>query len=279
MPNYRLNHDQCRHKVCVVCLGKAKGKITPRLKELIVNHVFDGYIWNMDHLPCAICDTCRISLGTCNNPDPRKRIPMPKKCDHVQLLHKIVTCDITSTCCTCDICESAKAKGGSAANKSSTKQSRGRPSRTQTKKPVTMTLCSVCKGTRKRFVTHKCNEIEKYKNVQQLLSPKSQELVSSTFIRQKSSSECSKSESTLMTRGRPMKVTVPGIHKLESPKPQISHQTLLNMQAKRNLSDIATLNIAQDLRQGGGDVEPKFKPALLNRGKLLSDYFEPKVIP
>ena len=51
------------------------------------------------------------------------------------------------------------------------------------------------------------------------------------------------------------------------------------MQAKCNLSDIATLNIARDIRQGGGDVEPNFKPALLNRGKLLSDFVEPKVIP
>ena len=97
------------------------------------------------------------------------------------------------------------------------------------------------------------------------MSPKSQELVSSTFIRQKSTSEGSKSESTsLRSRGRPMNVSVKGIHKLESAQPTISHKTLLDIQTKRNLSDIGTLHIAQDLRQalrrqGGGDVEPNFE--------------------
>ena len=51
------------------------------------------------------------------------------------------------------------------------------------------------------------------------------------------------------------------------------------MQVKRNLSDDGMKHIAQDLRQGGGDVEPKFMENLLNRGKMLSGYFGLKVIP
>ena len=198
---------------------------------------------------------------------------MKNKYDHAQLYDKLnnVSIDVSSRDCTCDICQSAKEKGH-------TKKPSG--PKNKKRKPVTLNLCSICKGNRKRGVSHKCNKTQTYKNIQELLSPKSQELVSSTFMKKMSESERCKSESlSIRARTRSMNVTVPGIRKIDPPKTQISHQTLLDMQAKCNLSDIATLNIARDIRQGGGDVEPNFKPALLNRGKLLSDFVEPKVIP
>ena len=264
MPTSEPNHDRCRHLVCVVCLGKtlipykrnAEPKrnrtITPKLKELIVEHVFDQYIENQDILPCALCDTCRIILRSRGNPDPSKWRPIRKQCDHAQLLVQLksLSDDVkTSTNCTCDVCRTAKFQG-------LRKKTVGRPS-TSAKKglPVTLPRCNICHGIRKRGLPHKCNEVEKYKNVQEMLSPKTQEHVSSTFIRQKSKSEITKSNDksngmSLRTRGRPMNIAVKGIHKLESPKPYVSHKTLLDIQAKRNLSHNLTLNIAQDLRQG-----------------------------
>ena len=286
MPTVEPNHEQCRHRVCVVCLEKATKPygatkqfctISPRLKELLAVHVFDQYLENENILPCAICVTCRIILRSRSNPDPSKWRPILRKCDHAQLVAKLelLTEDVkTSTVCTCDICHKAKLTG-------IVKKKVGRPSTSEKKiKPITLPRCSKCHGIRKRGTSHKCNDVQKYKHIEELLSPKSQEHVSSTFIRQKSKTEPSKSESMLLkTRGRPMSVSVKGIHKLESPKQKIPHKTLLDIQVKGNFSDRATMMIAHGFRQGGGDVEPTFERALINRGKELSDFFEPRVIP
>lgn len=278
MPDVKRSHDENRHKVCVNCLGKATKiscRITPKLKPLIVKHVFDGYRQNEDRLPCAICDTCRLALMSLQNPDSKRTLP--RKIDHAQLVDNLVTVDVSSTNCTCEICQSATLKGNKASTKSSTKVSRGRPTSNTKKKPVTLTLCSLCKGCRHRGKFHKCDETEKFKNVQKIMSPNTQELVASKVIKEKSTSEHPESgKISLKTRGRPMNVTVPGIRKLD--KPKISRQTLLDIQVQNNMSDNAMLKVSRGLRQGGGDVEPNFRPEMINRGNLLSDFFESKVI-
>ena len=275
MPNQALSHDHCRHRTCIACVGKARRAITPGLHDLIQKHVFPDYHEHQNKLPCKICDNCRKNLSSHSNPDSTKWKPMTNKCDHVQLLDQLNTLvhDVTSIDCTCDICKSAKRKGNNV------KRSRGPKTQRDTKtKPVTLSLCSKCMGTRKRGVVHKCNKVNKYKNVQQLLSPQTKELVSTSFIK-KSTSQRYKPESlSLRTRTRSMNVTVPGIRKMEEPKVKINHKMLLDMQLQENLSNKQTNRIASSFRQGGGDVEPNFRPALVSRGRVLSDFFEERSI-
>ena len=268
MPNTRLSHEQCRHKVCVICLGKGTRTITSWQKDMIQKNIFTKYKENQEILPCVICDTCRINIdsGKTN-----------ASINHTKLLNnlKSLSVDPAATSCSCEICHVAKLTGNRAKRKTSCKRRAGRP----TKEEPTVTICKKCMDVFKRG--HKCNMNKKYHNVKQLLSPKSHEVVTSSFIQQntKLRGVVTSDKMSIKTPGRPLNVAISGIKKLKKDNSQISNKTLLDMQVRRNLSDNSIMGIASDLRQGGGDVEPRFERELFNRGKLLSDFFESKEIP
>ena len=277
-------HEQNRQKVCLICIGKGHRKIPEQLKDLIQTHIFDDFIPHQNKLPCSICTTCRVNISSYRNVDTSKWLPLPQKYDYVQLLKDLerTTSDDVHCCCKlCEVATSSRIDHGNRSLKSGNKKPVGRPALNPKKakkfKPVSVRLCTRCHGEVRRGISHKCNESEKYKNIQQRLSPKSKERVASTFLREQSNSATSK-DISVKNRTRHMNVTVGGIKKIGNNNNQTSHQTLLGIQAKRNMSNNTMMHVAHDLRQGGGDIEPRFERELVNRGKMLSEFFEAKTI-
>ena len=59
-----MNHDQCREKVCIICIGKASysHKITPKLIELLKLHARDDFSIDDPAFPCGICNSCHSKI-------------------------------------------------------------------------------------------------------------------------------------------------------------------------------------------------------------------------
>ena len=60
-----MTHDQCRQKICILCLEKKKsvGPISPKVRDLIKDHIpgLENFE-NDERLPNAICARCRQAL-------------------------------------------------------------------------------------------------------------------------------------------------------------------------------------------------------------------------
>ena len=65
----KLSHDQCREKVCVVCIRKGYKTLTEDAARLVRIHVRENYNLEDPDYPCGICVTCYTNLKKEKNID------------------------------------------------------------------------------------------------------------------------------------------------------------------------------------------------------------------
>jgi hypothetical protein len=273
MPTFSLSHEENRGKVCVVCLLKGTRLLSAPICQLISMHLFDKFEKYSDLLPCAICDTCRIHLASRANSDQTQWKQLPPCCNYKELIHELTNLTAFTrahSVCVCTICNAGRAKMNPQLPQ---KTKRGRPRTTPPPVvPQSITLCTKCKGLIHKGITHKCTEAEKYNNVDGILSPHTKELIASRYLREKMSASGSNSVS-LITRAKPLLVESAVSRAKKKLDFSLSHDTMVNMQIENNWSDRETLRAARGIRQGGGDVKPHLREAIVTRGRVLSEHF------
>ena len=77
--NEKLTHDQCRLKICILCVDKKKGvgPISLKVRGFIKNHIPGLNFENDPRLPNGICDKCRKNIQ-----DPSKSHLLPERYDY-----------------------------------------------------------------------------------------------------------------------------------------------------------------------------------------------------
>ena len=156
-----MNHDECREKVCIVCIGKASysHKITPKLVDLLKLYARDDFSIDDSAFPSGICNTCHLAIHKkAREPESTVLAVEPFQPNREPHLRSKVVCD-------CRICEVAKISGAAAKKM---KKKRGRPSTTPPA-PSPTTMCAVCFTHLYVGCAHDCSKKTKLANIEKML--------------------------------------------------------------------------------------------------------------
>ena len=133
-----MTHDQCRQKICILCLEKKKsiGPISLKVRDLIKDHIpgLENFE-NDERLPNAICARCRQALTQSSK---RHLLPEPKE-------YSKFTSHNEDTCYLCKL----GSMDNIAAKKLASLVAAG-------KRGENLTLCSECLSYKAEGVTHDC---------------------------------------------------------------------------------------------------------------------------
>ena len=94
----RLTHDQCRLKVCVLCVKKKPSvrPISSKVRDLIQCHIPGLNFENDTRLPNAICNNCRGALQDSSKshllPEPQDYTKFTIQCPSPSSPHNDATC-------------------------------------------------------------------------------------------------------------------------------------------------------------------------------------------
>lgn len=194
-------HDECRNRVCILCLGKTKDmrRITDDYWTIIEEHVIQGLSRYDDRLPTVLCTTCIRVLRDYDKGIFSRQITV---FDH----SLIVTAPQTrqSSKCSCLVCAMASSVPKNIAAKTAaaalTIHKVGRPSASKyvsscsyffpsvSEAPTAIKICSHCFSLLAKGKSHVCSKSSRLQNMEQLLecgSPKFKEKVASNVIKRK----------------------------------------------------------------------------------------------
>ena len=214
----KLTHDQCRRKVCIICMQKCKGVqiISPSVQILIDDHFLTGLSWRLDsRLPNVMCIDCRMKLV---GKSQGKNVEMPPFFDYSKILRPQTRLLLASCVHNCAVCEIAAARpvfGPGIRNKKKKKglvQMPFLPATSTASLASAPLLCSLCGSIFGRGHTHVCRPSNWAKAAQNLPLEVREQLASST-IREKSLGSTNGDAVTLKTGGKEMRVL---------PNPQLS---------------------------------------------------------
>lgn len=113
MPNYKLDHQACRERVCLLCLKKASKRqtfINDKWKELIERFALPSYGQYCDFpsLPVVICDTCRTRMRRREEIGKKIALTVPKLSKFLDF--EVSEEALAKTDCTCIVCQVGHAR-------------------------------------------------------------------------------------------------------------------------------------------------------------------------
>ena len=62
LSTFDASHEECRHRVCIVCYGKGSRTFSETEIETIQDFLIDGFDTENSNSPCAACVKCHIML-------------------------------------------------------------------------------------------------------------------------------------------------------------------------------------------------------------------------
>ena len=157
MPS-KLDHNECREKVCVICIRKASRILSETEAEFIQNHLRENYKLNDPDFPCGLCAGCRIKLYA-KMKDTSLTIP-------VESFIPDRSIQLRSAECQCLICVVATADFNQTKKQ---KKRKGRPTAINTPVQRVVKKCSICWSDIYPGCRHKCNLY--YKNALNIKKP------------------------------------------------------------------------------------------------------------
>ncbi|KAJ6637216.1 Protein doublesex [Pseudolycoriella hygida] len=268
------SHEENRAKVCLWCFKKANRcgtrkfvKIMPNgnIENLINLHI--TYTVLNQHLPSAICSTCLRNLYKVKN-GTTLNIELP---DFSKLIAPVKTREAIKLPCNCTMCRLVKAplilKG---------KYTKART--TIVGKTPIPNMCRRCLTFVGRGKRHKCNSstrVENIKNIVQQTTPKGQEHVVSSILKEKVNETGSTTMLLSQRTGHRLRVSVNS--KKEKKETLISSSDILKMQVSLGLSQNETLEMASMIRTSTGNrkiIESNLKKKVSGQIHSLDDFFD-----
>ncbi len=182
-----MNHDECRRRVCIVCIGKASGtrEITQRKIELVKLYCRDDFSIDDPDYPCGLCNSCHSRLYKKERDSTTVIQVEPFTPDRSHMLRSIISCD-------CRICSVAKVSG---ALFKKLQKKRGRPKETQPQPPFkSVTVCAECLTELYQGCNHVCNRSTKLENIEKHLASPTKTTSTRLLKRQKQNQRPRKSQ-------------------------------------------------------------------------------------
>ena len=62
LSTFDASHEECRHRICIVCYGKGSRTFSETEIETIQDFLIDGFDTENSNFPCAACVKCNIML-------------------------------------------------------------------------------------------------------------------------------------------------------------------------------------------------------------------------
>ena len=289
-------HEDCRRRVCLICMCKSKVMctITDAIYIGIQEHVVDGLDRNDERLPVVLCGTCYMAVCEMRKGIFGRKLEI---FDHSKIATSRVTRSVSTMAlqqCTCIVYEVAKsvpsnlnkAAGGKAMK---TKKKRGRPSMdvlpsASKNKPAedTLYLCSICLSSVRRGLDHCCTKSKRIQNINDLANigtPKTKEKVASALVRRKLAetqivtSTPSATVTLASSLGRPLVLFANGSLRK---KLRFTAEDVSTIQTDMHLSNKQTLQLASHIRTVAAcrtAVQPHLKQILHRHNHRLDMLF------
>ena len=267
----RTHNEHCL-RICIACLKKPKGvrPIVPKsenlsLKSLLIRHL-KLEVQDFEFLTKVICPKCRIKIE-------KHQIDTvyPISVNYTALIENVrtnlsQTPDSTeSTNCECEICSIGSTSLH--ADKSAFLIETEIQSTAKIPLPRIADFFAQSKDLTKQ---------EKIKKIREETSPGSlDQLVSDVLSNKEKDSD--NNVHIKRVHGPPMKLNL-GTDKKS--KTVLDHKTLFRIKNETNASGNKILKIAKLIKNNSKDVkiEPNFKEALVQEGRILEEFFESKVV-
>ena len=161
-------HTNSRGKVCVVCLGKSKFKLTPNLISQLnqFTQIFDKISSDDERAPSAICGACRHLLqDKVKGKGQNKTFKFPLD---FRVESNVIIVEKSEGACVCTICKIASGLDGVFSKTNQPKNSGPKKSsKVESKK-----LCDECLGVFSPGISHVCNDHTTLENLKLFLQRK-----------------------------------------------------------------------------------------------------------
>ena len=276
MPHFARNHDISRKVVCILCLRKCNGNLTPVVIKRLHDHVQKDLDFQDQRIPEGICNSCRVNLLAVSEGGSAKQLPKLYDFTSIVLPKFLRSSPISCNCLICRIARkktpSPKTKVGRPAN-----PHQNEPSFSKTP-PSVEKQCQRYLSVIKKGKKHICTPSTKAKNLKELFTrfPKNGEKIASSVIKNKTPSPGGTIR--LSQFAGPSFPIVPGSSskiKTENLK-LLSTADMISLQQATQLSNSSTRKLASCLNRltpKGSGVEPNFQIKLAQAGKTLAGFF------
>ena len=253
--------------------------------QYIRNSWWPEYDHKNEMLPNVLCMSCRLKLSKNNDNSELNPPSLPPRIMYENLVFKPSTRQNLK--CSCEICLHGRFRWvelkehGEFLVLPSPKNAR----KTTPKSPKAETRCKKCFqviGKGRRHICNKTNKLQNLSGIVKSASIRTKSRVISGELTQAFSEAVRDKESnqlvvSLPTKGpNPLKiVNTATMNKV----PVITHQDLINLQNKVNLSDRGIKTVAEAFRVkcGRKSVEPHLESELVRRNKLLASLFDSSI--
>ena len=267
LSTFDASHEECRHRVCIVCYGKGSRTLSETEIQTIQDFLIDGFDIENSNFPCAACVKCHIMLLK-KHKDPDFLMPIrdidyePRRPTALRSIQQ----------CTCRICNVART-GGLQYRKTMMKKRGRRPTKEASLREF-FKVCGNCMAKIYRGSNHtaqscKSSRRAKIDNIEEMVkSPISLERLASRTIKKSS-------DSTLSTLGS-KKMRVENTDS-NTKRVLFSKEDVIGMQQDLQLSNKGTKILSRDIRIVTGSrksVESDIRKKLHDVYHQLDEFFE-----
>ena len=103
MPHFARIHDLSRKVVCILCLRKCNGSLTPVVIKRLHDHVQKDLDFQDQRIPEGICNSCRVNLLAVSEGGSAKQLPKLYDFTSVVLPMFLRSSPISCNCLICRI--------------------------------------------------------------------------------------------------------------------------------------------------------------------------------
>lgn len=297
MPWQPLNHEQLRECVCLLCFGKTKEmrKITPAQRQVIDQHLMEGYDHEDRRLPSALCGNCRTIVQKYASGDFSKTIEI---FDYSEVGNGPPMPTRSASACTCLLCKVGRSNYTNAAQiQLPARDKPGRPlgatadrhesghlsyvdvSPQTTHRTERVSMCSYCLTPLRKGKSHLCTRTSRHANLSQLCSldsgSNSDLKIASTILKDNTTAMNSQELSLpLSGGGHGLKIV---IKPEQNQKPTVlSAENVSKIQVDMNLTMNQTRKLATHIRsanQSRHSIEPNLQRKLMAKSHQLDEHF------
>ena len=252
--DHLATHDENRHKICLLCLGKTKkmfkisDSLLTKLKSALKTEISIE-----DHLPCALCSACKRKIYFVTSKSCNKKVDI--QLPDFSKFSRETTATRSNRNCYCYLCNLART--------SRTKKYENTDSKAK-KSESTILKCKECFSEIRKGIKHTCTKSNFLNNLSQEINDKLD-----TKQKQRLISSLSRSlDGTVVNSTN------------ESENTQsyaITNDDLMKLKIKHNLSNKKTIGIAADLRAATRKrslIEPGLKSHLVENNHSVDEFFK-----
>ena len=281
------NHEVSRKSVCLLCMQKGSGPLTPTVISRIQKYVGQNICFKDSRVPSAICSTCRLTLQEHSTGVTKHSFPILFDFSSIVLPINLRSSPLSCNCIICKVSRSGPQGNLGHHPIGLQKKKKGRPTLPESKyketsfnksPSVPQKQCPKCLTAVGPGKPHICTPSTRNSNLKKLveLFPKDAEKVASSILKKKEASPGGTIRLSQFS-GRLMPVMPGSSSTLLATSPQIlTTSEMINIQQTTKMSNNNMRQLASCINRAapkGGGVEPYFQENFAKSGKSLEEFF------